>query len=46
MLEGWGEFFVATAGAAAVLAGLIGVAMSVNIKTILNIPRMASRAAA
>jgi hypothetical protein len=32
MLEGWGEFIVATAGAAAALAGLIIVAMSVNIK--------------
>jgi hypothetical protein len=46
MFEGWGEFLVATAGAAAALAGLIIVAMSVHIKTILNIPGMTFRAAA
>ena len=38
-LKDGGEFIVATAGAAAAaLAGLIIVAMSVHIKTILNIP--------
>lgn len=46
MPEGWSDFFVATAGAAAALAGLIIVAMTVNIKTILSIPSMTSRAAA
>ncbi|GAA2016588.1 hypothetical protein JL107_10045 [Nakamurella flavida] len=46
MPEGWSEFFVATAGAAAALAGLIIVAMSVNIQTILTLPGMTSRAAA
>lgn len=46
MPEGWSDFFVATAGAAAALAGLIIVAMTVNIQTILTIPGMTSRAAA
>ena len=30
--EGWTDFFVATAGAAAALAGLVIVAMTVNIR--------------
>ncbi|MGS0688103.1 hypothetical protein ACVBEQ_23595 [Nakamurella sp. GG22] len=46
MTEGWSDFYVATAGAAAALAGLIIVAMTVNIQTILSIPSMTSRAAA
>lgn len=46
MADGWSDFFVATAGAAAALAGLIIVAMTVNIQTILSIPSMTSRAAA
>ena len=45
-IEQWSDFFVATAGAAAALAGLIIVAMSVNIQTILSIPGMTARAAA
>lgn len=44
MLEQWSDFFVAAAGAAAGLAGLIIVAMSVNIETIVKIPSMPSRA--
>jgi modulator of FtsH protease len=46
MPEGWSDFFVATAGAAAALAGLLIVAMTVNIQTILSIPAMTSRAGA
>ena len=45
MLEHWGDFFVATAGAAAALAGLIIVAMSVNIQRIIDLPGVTSRAA-
>jgi modulator of FtsH protease len=45
MLEGWSEFFVAAAGAAAALAGLIIVAMSVSIDDVVKIPGMTSRAA-
>ncbi len=45
MLEGWTEFFVAAAGAAAALAGLIIVAMSVSIDALVKIPGMTSRAA-
>lgn len=45
MTEDWGEFFVAIAGAAAALAGLIIVAMSVTIKEILASSSLPSRAA-
>jgi hypothetical protein len=44
MLEPWSDFFVAAAGASAGLAGLIIVAMSVNIEAIVTIPSMPSRA--
>lgn len=43
---GWGDFAVATAGAAAALAGLVMVAISVNIKEILAFPGLTARAAA
>ncbi|QDZ14212.1 hypothetical protein [Humibacter ginsenosidimutans] len=46
MTEGWGDFFIAVAGAAAALAGLIIVAMSVTIKEILASRTLPSRAAA
>jgi hypothetical protein len=42
----WTGFFAASAGAAAALTGLIIVAMSVNIGTIIAIPGMTSRAGA
>jgi modulator of FtsH protease len=45
MTEGWGDFFVAVTGAAAALAGLIIVAMSVTIKEILASRALPSRAA-
>jgi hypothetical protein len=44
-IEEWHDFFVASAGAAAALAGLIIVAMTVNIATILQIPSIPARAA-
>jgi modulator of FtsH protease len=45
MLEASHEFFVATAGAAAALAGLIIVAMTVSVDLIVKLPGMTSRAA-
>ncbi len=36
MLEGWNDFFVAEAGAAAALAGLLFVAVSINLSRILE----------
>lgn len=44
--ENWSEFNVAVAGAGAALAGLIIVAMSVNITTILQAATLPARAAA
>ncbi|WP_127792745.1 hypothetical protein [Agromyces sp. LHK192] len=46
LLEAWSEFNVAMVGATAALAGLLIVAMSVNIATILQSPTLPARAAA
>jgi modulator of FtsH protease len=46
LAAGWGEFYVATAGAGAALAGLVMVAISVNIKEILALRSLPSRAGA
>ena len=43
---GWSEFAAAAAGAAAALAGLVMVAISVNIREILTLPGLPARAAA
>ncbi|HZZ20570.1 MAG TPA: hypothetical protein VFE25_14440 [Opitutaceae bacterium] len=43
-LESWHDFFVACAGAAAGLAGLVFVAISINLKQILERPGQAERA--
>jgi hypothetical protein len=45
-VEGWNEFNVAMAGASAALAGLIMIAISVNIKEVLRFPSISARAAA
>jgi hypothetical protein len=45
-VEGWNDFFLATAGAAAALAGLLFVAMSINVKEILAFAWLPARAAA
>jgi hypothetical protein len=46
MIEGWSDFFVAVAGAGSALAGLIIVAMSVNIQRIVEFPALTNRGAA
>jgi len=42
----WTNFFIAAAGASAALAGLVFVALSVNISRIIQFPHLPSRAAA
>lgn len=45
-VEGWSDFFVATAGASAALAGLVIVAASVNVREIIKHAQLADRAGA
>src|ERR1700733_8369993 len=42
----WHDLFIAEAGAAAALAGLLFVAVSINLKQILALPSLPARAAA
>ena len=44
--EQWTDFFVASAGASAALAGLVIVAVSVNVARIIEFPNLPPRAAA
>jgi len=45
IMQGWDNFFVAEAGAAAALAGLLFVAVSINLSRILEFPNLPARAA-
>jgi modulator of FtsH protease len=44
LLAGWGNFFVAQVSAAAALAGLLFVAVSINLTRIIEIPNLTVRA--
>jgi modulator of FtsH protease len=44
-MEGWSDFFVAEVGAAAALAGLLVVAVTINVERILKYPLLPGRAA-
>jgi hypothetical protein len=43
--EGWSDLFLAGAGAAAALTGLVFVALSINLQRILALPGLSARAA-
>jgi hypothetical protein len=44
-MPGWDNFFIAEAGAAAALAGLLFVAVSINLTRVLQFPQLPTRAA-
>lgn len=43
-MEQWSDFFVAIAGAAAALTGLVFVGLSISLARILNVPQLTGRA--
>jgi hypothetical protein len=45
-MEGWNDFFVAAAGTASVLAGLLFVGLSINLERLLRVPAVLMRASA